>query len=37
MPRRSVLRKGKHYADKILDSKLELEIQYEGYPEDETT
>lgn len=37
MPRGAILRKGKLYAEKILDSKLELEIQYEGYPEDETT
>lgn len=35
--RGSILRKGKLHAEKILDSKLELEVQYEGYPEDETT
>jgi hypothetical protein len=36
IPRGSILRKGKLHAQKILDSKLELEIQYEGYPGDET-
>jgi hypothetical protein len=37
MPWGSILRKGKLYAERILDSKLELEIQYEGHPEAETT
>ena len=37
MLRGPTLRKGLRHADRILDSKLELEIQYEGYPEGETT
>lgn len=37
MPRGSILRKGKRHADRILDSKLELEIQWEQSPAGETT
>lgn len=37
MLRGSILRKDLLHADRILDSKLELEIQYEGYPEGVTT
>lgn len=33
----STLRKNNLQADRILESKLEFEIQYEGYAEDETT
>jgi len=37
MPQGSTLRKCKLHAEKIVGSKLELEIVYQGYLEDETT